>query len=201
MKPKIHLFPTSFCQHASFVKAEDYQGLEKENQSLKTDLTWYKNYCDRLVEHGDLPCLPKDLENLREANAQFAQDNLQLLNLADELKDENKNLLDQLENSISHADSLVDRLWTARTERNKSEEWATKLALEILSLKEEVRSLKGDCIGWENKWNYAVEMAAIAENKVAEKENQRKNWQSGWDKMKQELEEAQSKLDKLRKIL
>lgn len=36
------------------------------------DYAWMSAYADRLVEFGNMPCLPKDLENLREANAAMA---------------------------------------------------------------------------------------------------------------------------------
>jgi len=36
------------------------------------------DYADRLVEFGNLPCLPKDLENLREANLALATENHKL---------------------------------------------------------------------------------------------------------------------------
>ncbi len=39
------------------------------------DYQWMAEYADKLVEFGNLPCLPKDLENLREANATFATEN------------------------------------------------------------------------------------------------------------------------------
>ena len=32
-------------------------------------------YADRLIQHKDMSCLPKDLENLREANGYFAEEN------------------------------------------------------------------------------------------------------------------------------
>ena len=37
------------------------------------DYKWMADYADKLVEHSNLPCLPKDLEVLREANSQLAQ--------------------------------------------------------------------------------------------------------------------------------
>ena len=49
------------CPNGEYVKYEDYKYLS--------------DYCDRLVEVGKLPCLPKDLENLRKANASLAQEN------------------------------------------------------------------------------------------------------------------------------
>lgn len=38
------------------------------------DYKWLSDYADRLVELGKLPCLPADLENLREANAALAME-------------------------------------------------------------------------------------------------------------------------------
>jgi chromosome segregation ATPase len=48
----------------TFVSLEDYE--------------WLDDYCNRLVELGKLPCPPKDLENLRNANGKFAQENFEL---------------------------------------------------------------------------------------------------------------------------
>jgi len=55
-----------------FVKYEDYKYLSE--------------YCDHLVSFSKLPCLPKDLENLREANAFFATENQQLKDEIERLK-------------------------------------------------------------------------------------------------------------------
>lgn len=65
-----------YCPNGKYVKYEDYEHLS--------------DYCDRLVEVGKLPCLPKDLENLHEANAKFAQENYELQVLVDDLKGEIK---------------------------------------------------------------------------------------------------------------
>lgn len=48
---------------------------------LFSDYEKVVEYADRLVVLSDLPCLPKDLENLRNANAAFAEENFQLKNL------------------------------------------------------------------------------------------------------------------------
>jgi hypothetical protein len=55
-----------------FVKYEDYKYLS--------------DYCDHLVSFSKLPCLPKDLENLRESNAFFATENQQLKDEIERLK-------------------------------------------------------------------------------------------------------------------
>lgn len=36
---------------------------------------WLADYTARLVEHSNMPCLPADLDNLREANAKLAEEN------------------------------------------------------------------------------------------------------------------------------
>jgi regulator of replication initiation timing len=49
-----------------------------ENRELQKQLDWYKNYCDELIEHKDMVCLPADLRNLRESNAKLAIENNEL---------------------------------------------------------------------------------------------------------------------------
>ena len=62
------------CPNGRYVEYEDYEHLS--------------DYCDRLVEIGKLPCLPKDLENLRNANTSFAQENHDLRNTIFDLRNE-----------------------------------------------------------------------------------------------------------------
>lgn len=40
-----------------------------------TDYVELSDYADSLVDFSKIPCLPKDLENLRNANAYFAEQN------------------------------------------------------------------------------------------------------------------------------
>ena len=42
------------------------------------DYQWLLEYCDHLVAFSKLACLPKDLENLRDANLKFATENEEL---------------------------------------------------------------------------------------------------------------------------
>ena len=63
--------------------------LREENEKLKKDLfdsdmsrsillrdvAFWSDYADKLVAHKDMLCLPKDLQNLRTANSQFATEN------------------------------------------------------------------------------------------------------------------------------
>ena len=62
------------CPNGRYVEYKDYEHLS--------------DYCDRLVEIGKLPCLPKDLENLRKTNTEFAQENLDLRNTIFDLRNE-----------------------------------------------------------------------------------------------------------------
>jgi len=53
----------------------EFSGMERHTAGeyvLYSDYKWMCDYADRLVEHGNLPCLPADLDNLRKANAALA---------------------------------------------------------------------------------------------------------------------------------
>ena len=56
---------------ASLVAAEAADRLEE----LELQLKEAQEYADKLVAHKDMLCLPKDLQNLRTANSQFATEN------------------------------------------------------------------------------------------------------------------------------
>jgi len=87
------LFPS---KGGSLVFYSDIIELQKEVEHLR-------EYTDHLVKFSKLPCLPKDLENLREVNTKFAIENEQL---------------------------------------------------------------KNEIVGWKNKWECAIELAAQAEHKL-----------------------------------
>jgi hypothetical protein len=57
-----------------------------ENIELKKDIDWYKRYTDALVNHKDMVCLPADLKNLREANAELSTENEKLKKEVENLK-------------------------------------------------------------------------------------------------------------------
>lgn len=65
--------------------AEAAERLEELQKQLKEA----KDYADRLVQHKDMVCLPKDLELLREANLHFATENQQL---KDKIRDMNNSV-------------------------------------------------------------------------------------------------------------
>lgn len=80
-------------EQGEYVRYDDYKHLS--------------DYCDHLVQFSKMPCLPKDLEVLRDANARLAEENLQahkeieamMKKLADQQKiiDQMKNLLQNTE--------------------------------------------------------------------------------------------------------
>lgn len=52
--------------------------LHTENAILTHELEEARKYADDLVEHSNMPCLPADLRNLRQANEHFAIENERL---------------------------------------------------------------------------------------------------------------------------
>lgn len=103
-------------------KVKEYvENLISECDELDGEVTYLREYTDHLVSFSKLPCLPKDLENLREANLKFVEENISL----------------RLQNEIN---------------------------LEIYC--SEIERLEGEISGWKNKWECALELAAIAENKL-----------------------------------
>lgn len=64
---------------------EQIHTLHKQNARLTQELEQANKYADDLVEHSNMPCLPADLRNLRQANEHFAAEN-------ERLKEENKEL-------------------------------------------------------------------------------------------------------------
>lgn len=47
------------------------------------------DYVNKIVEFANMPCLPKDLEVLRDANAKFAQENFELKEALTDLEEQN----------------------------------------------------------------------------------------------------------------
>jgi hypothetical protein len=65
----------------SYIVSE-LEGLENSENSeeLLEEVKHLRDYTDHLVQFSKLPCLPKDLENLRVANGQLAEENHRLKN-------------------------------------------------------------------------------------------------------------------------
>lgn len=93
------------CEDGRYVEYKGYKHLS--------------DYCDRLVEVGKLPCLPKDLENLRNANTQFAIEN-------EELKQKNQALEIAVKNLHAQLDVVEDKLESAEVARDEALKMRTK---------------------------------------------------------------------------
>jgi predicted RNase H-like nuclease (RuvC/YqgF family) len=87
------------CDNGRFVEYKDYEHLS--------------DYCDRLVEVGKLPCLPKDLENLRNANTKFAQENQRL-------QDEVFDLRAEIDGWVNKWECAVDLAAQAEADRDEA---------------------------------------------------------------------------------
>ena len=57
---------------------QNVKTLHEENARLHSEVRHLEKYADDLVEHSNMPCLPADLRNLREANLHFAMENQKL---------------------------------------------------------------------------------------------------------------------------
>jgi hypothetical protein len=108
------------------------------DDQLLSEVEHLRAYTDHLVEFSKLPCLPKDLENLRETNANFANDIFDLTNKINFLE------------SKLHIASIAYQKALDQYDR----------------LHDKNMELETDLVGWENKWNAAIQMAAEAENKL-----------------------------------
>jgi len=83
---------------------------------LYSDYKELSRYADSLVEFSKIHCLPKDLENLRTANASFAHENERLHARVRELEAEIQSLKAQL-NPIQYSSDVIQ---TKRTWQNGS---------------------------------------------------------------------------------
>jgi len=113
--------------------AEAAQRLEElalENEvilknQLKThqDLEWWKGYADKLVAH--IPYLPKDMDVLREANLDFANEIQDLEDRLEDSKEEYIHLLQYVKTLREENELLAKRNESllARTSKNDRRIW------------------------------------------------------------------------------
>jgi hypothetical protein len=66
---------TEIWRSRALAHEENYYQMLKRVDSLTEQLRESQAYADKLVEHKDMICLPKDLEVLREANLGLAKEN------------------------------------------------------------------------------------------------------------------------------
>lgn len=65
---------TEIWKSRALAHEENYYQMLKRVDSLTEQLRESQAYADKLVEHKDMICLPKDLEVLREANLGLAKE-------------------------------------------------------------------------------------------------------------------------------
>jgi len=124
------------CPNGLVVKYSDYQHLS--------------DYCDQLVQISKLPCLPRDLEVLREANHDFALENADLQNTIDDLKGQ----IEDWENKWKVAVDMAARAQIERDDALKlRDKWHRKWwtirnesVLKIEAMKERLDELLNDNI-------------------------------------------------------
>ena len=115
-----------------------------------SDYKHLSDYCDHLVEFSKLPCLPKDLQLLREANHNFAIENADLQNTVEDLKG-------QIEGWKNKWEVAVDMAARAQIERDDAlklrEKWhrkwwnlRNKSVLKIDRIKEKLDDILNDNI-------------------------------------------------------
>jgi hypothetical protein len=97
------------CDKGRFVEYKDYEYLS--------------DYCDRLVEVGKLPCLPKDLENLRNANTQFTIEN-------EDLKFKNQALKIAIQDYSNELEGMENK-WECAIDMAAQSELAKEEALKL----------------------------------------------------------------------
>lgn len=78
-----------------------------------------KEYADRLVEHKDMACLPADLENLRKANAAFADENHNLKERSEKLEQQLAEHKLALQSGDAHCNEMFINLERTREERDE----------------------------------------------------------------------------------
>ena len=163
-------------------------------EDLYAEVEHLREYTDHLVSFSKLPCLPKDLENLREANTKLAVENEELKKELDFYKKQFKKYVEAasifqcggkyhkradlplgactIVEGIIWADREIQRL--DEDLKTANEGWDRALdSNELLTDELEeaellIASLEQEIVGWKNKCECAVEMAAQAEFKFSQ---------------------------------
>lgn len=114
MKTKIKRYRNERVSEDPYL-AEDTQGMFV----LWEDYEWLSDYTDHLVSFSRLPCLPKDIEVLRDANAAFAEEVAKASSMIEDLKAENARLrkvTGELSNYLFKANNKLERIFELTNE-------------------------------------------------------------------------------------
>lgn len=90
---------------------QDYLQMLKRIDEVSEQLRESQAYADKLVEHKDMICLPKDLEVLREANLGLAKESALWQEEAKRWRDMYLEYDEMLEGHINDAVKRLDKVW------------------------------------------------------------------------------------------
>ena len=90
---------------------QNYLQMLKRIDEVSEQLKESQAYADKLVEHKDMICLPKDLEVLREANLGLAKESALWQEEAKRWRDMYMEYDEMLEGHINDAVKRLDKVW------------------------------------------------------------------------------------------
>ena len=90
---------------------QNYLQMLKRIDEVSEQLRESQAYADKLVEHKDMICLPKDLEVLREANLGLAKESALWQEEAKRWRDMYLEYDEMLEGHINDAAERLDKVW------------------------------------------------------------------------------------------
>ena len=90
---------------------QNYLQMLKRINEVSEQLKESQAYADKLVEHKDMICLPKDLEVLREANLGLAKESALWQEEAKRWRDMYMEYDEMLEGHINDAVKRLDKVW------------------------------------------------------------------------------------------
>lgn len=90
---------------------ENYLQMLKRIDEVSEQLRESQAYADKLVEHKDMICLPKDLEVLREANLGLAKESALWQEEATRWRDMYLEYDEMLEGQVQEAVNKLNKIW------------------------------------------------------------------------------------------
>jgi hypothetical protein len=113
---------TEIWKSRALAHEENYYQMLKRVDSLTEQLRESQAYADKLVEHKDMICLPKDLEVLREANLGLAKESALWQEEAKRWRDMYLEYDEMLEERVNEAVQRLEKVWEGLDELKKKVE-------------------------------------------------------------------------------
>ena len=110
---------TEIWKSRALAHEENYHEMLKRVDSLTEQLKESQAYADKLVQHKDMVCLPKDLEVLREANLGLAKESALWQAEATRWRDMYLEYDEMLESQVNDAVVRLDKVWKELDELKK----------------------------------------------------------------------------------